>query len=189
MGSPKTPMTGPEAQRLAFHLRLSGLARAYTTNISEVLCIGLGVGIVPMEFARGGRAWTWWKSTPPSCRSRFASFGPADQPTQPHAGTMAAISSTAAASQYDVVILDAFLGDSSPSHLLTREAFASIHRVLRPGRPLWLSTALVTWRQARLLHRFPSTRPSRPSSGRCRRTPAGTAASSSSPRTVRPWNC
>ena len=38
--------------------------------------------------------------------------------------------------QYDVVILDAFLGDSSPSHLLTREAFASIRRVLRPGGAL-----------------------------------------------------
>ena len=35
--------------------------------------------------------------------------------------------------QYDAVILDAFLGDSSPSHLLTHEAFASIRRVLRPG--------------------------------------------------------
>src|SRR5207237_1065777 len=34
---------------------------------------------------------------------------------------------------YDAVILDAFLGDSSPSHLLTKEAFASIHRALRPG--------------------------------------------------------
>ena len=32
----------------------------------------------------------------------------------------------------DAVILDAFLGDSSPSHLMTREAFASIRRVLRP---------------------------------------------------------
>jgi SAM-dependent methyltransferase len=38
--------------------------------------------------------------------------------------------------QYDVVVLDAFLGDSSPSHLLTREAFGSIHKVLRPGGSL-----------------------------------------------------
>src|ERR1051326_5726150 len=33
---------------------LAGLARAYTTNINDVLCIGLGVGIVPMDFARHG---------------------------------------------------------------------------------------------------------------------------------------
>jgi SAM-dependent methyltransferase len=35
--------------------------------------------------------------------------------------------------KYDVVVLDAFLGDSSPSHLLTREAFVSIRSVLQPG--------------------------------------------------------
>ena len=42
--------------------------------------------------------------------------------------------------QYDVVVLDAFLGDSSPSHLLTREAFASIRRVLRPGGTLVINS-------------------------------------------------
>ena len=34
--------------------------------------------------------------------------------------------------KYDVVVLDAFLGDSSPSHLLTRQAFTSMRNVLRP---------------------------------------------------------
>jgi hypothetical protein len=34
---------------------------------------------------------------------------------------------------YDLVVLDAFAGDSSPSHLLTREAFQAMHRALRPG--------------------------------------------------------
>jgi predicted membrane-bound spermidine synthase len=42
--------------------------------------------------------------------------------------------------QYDTVILDAFLGDSSPSHLLTHEAFASIRRVLRPGGTLVINS-------------------------------------------------
>src|SRR5436190_3147582 len=39
-----------------FTYMLAGLARAYTTNIHDVLCIGLGVGIVPMYFAREGRS-------------------------------------------------------------------------------------------------------------------------------------
>jgi spermidine synthase len=42
--------------------------------------------------------------------------------------------------QYDVVVLDAFLGDSSPSHLLTRQAFGSIRRVLRPGGTLVINS-------------------------------------------------
>jgi spermidine synthase len=42
--------------------------------------------------------------------------------------------------QYDVVVLDAFLGDSSPSHLLTHEAFAAIHHVLRPGGTLVINS-------------------------------------------------
>jgi spermidine synthase len=33
--------------------------------------------------------------------------------------------------QYDVIILDAFLGDSSPSHLFTRESFTAMRRILR----------------------------------------------------------
>ena len=37
-----------------FTYMLHRLARAYTTNLHDVLCIGLGVGIVPMEFARDG---------------------------------------------------------------------------------------------------------------------------------------
>ena len=38
--------------------------------------------------------------------------------------------------QYDLVVLDAFLGDSSPTHLMSREAFQEIRRVLRPDGTL-----------------------------------------------------
>src|SRR5207253_546432 len=37
-----------------FTYMLHGLARCYTTNIEDALCIGLGVGVVPMQFARDG---------------------------------------------------------------------------------------------------------------------------------------
>ena len=53
---------------------------------------------------------------------------------------MAGIISIAARKKYDAVILDAFLGDSSPSHLFTREAFSSIRRVLRPGGALVINS-------------------------------------------------
>ena len=42
--------------------------------------------------------------------------------------------------QYDAVILDAFLGDSCPSHLMTREAFAAMRRILKPKGVLVINT-------------------------------------------------
>src|SRR6185295_17184349 len=42
--------------------------------------------------------------------------------------------------RYDVIVLDAFLGDSSPSHLMSREAFAAMRRLLKPGGVLVMTT-------------------------------------------------
>jgi predicted membrane-bound spermidine synthase len=108
-----------------FTYALSGLARAYTTNISDALCIGLGVGIVPMEFARQG------------ARVDVVEINPA---VVPLAVRFFDLQLNRCRKQYDVVVLDAFLGDSSPSHLMTREAFASMRRVLRPGGTLVINS-------------------------------------------------
>lgn len=114
---------------------LSGLSRAYTTNIQEVLCIGLGVGIVPMEFARAG------------ARVDVVEINPAVVPVavnyfdlEPDKFTLSFDDGrhflNRCRNRYDVIVLDAFLGDSSPSHLMTREAFAAMRNVLRPGGTL-----------------------------------------------------
>jgi spermidine synthase len=42
--------------------------------------------------------------------------------------------------KYDTISLDAFLGDSSPSHLMSREAFASMKRVLNADGTLVINT-------------------------------------------------
>ncbi|MEZ0258343.1 MAG: spermidine synthase, partial [Chthoniobacter sp.] len=42
--------------------------------------------------------------------------------------------------QYDAVVLDAFLGDSSPSHLMSREAFTGIGKMLKPGGVLVINS-------------------------------------------------
>ena len=118
-----------------FTYLLAGLARAYTTNVNDVLCIGLGVGIVPMDFARGG------------ARVDVVEINPAIVPVAQRFFDLETnrLNITIddgrhflnrCRKQYDVVVLDAFLGDSSPSHLMTREAFQSIRRVLRPGGTL-----------------------------------------------------
>jgi spermidine synthase len=116
----------------AFTYLLAGLARAYTTNIHDVLCIGLGVGIVPMDFARQGAVVDVVEINPAVVPVAVRFF---DLETNRIHLTLddGRHYLNRCHKQYDAVVLDAFLGDSSPSHLLTREAFTSMRRVLRPG--------------------------------------------------------
>ncbi len=118
-----------------FTYMLSGLARCYTTNVNDVLCIGLGVGIVPMEFAHGGASVDVVEINPAVVPVGVQFF---DLQTNLIHLTIddGRHFLNRCRKRYDVVVLDAFLGDSSPSHLMTREAFTSIKRVLRPGGTL-----------------------------------------------------
>jgi len=123
----------------AFTYLLSGLARAYTTNIQDVLCIGLGIGEVPMDFARSGARVDVVEINPAvvPVATRYFDL----QPDKMHITIDDARHYlNRCRKQYDAVVLDAFLGDSSPSHLMTREAFASMKRVLRPGGVLVINT-------------------------------------------------
>jgi spermidine synthase len=119
----------------AFTYMLAGLARAYTTNISDALCIGLGVGVVPMDFARQGAHVDVVEINPAVVPVATNYFGldPKMLRITIDDGRHFLNRCT---KQYDVVILDAFLGDSSPSHLMTREAFTAMRHVLRPGGTL-----------------------------------------------------
>lgn len=119
----------------AFTYLLSGLARAYTTNIDNALCIGLGIGAVPMDFAHRGVHVDVVEINPAIVPVAVRFF---DLQTNLIHLTLddARHYLNRCRTQYDVVVLDAFLGDSSPSHLLTREAFTAMHRVLRPGGSL-----------------------------------------------------
>jgi spermidine synthase len=122
-----------------FTYMLEGLARAYAPRLQRVLCIGMGVGIVPRDLARAGVSVDVVEINPavvPVAR-RFFDLDPSAFHLVIEDGRYFLNTSR---DKYDAVILDAFLGDSSPTHLMSREAFQSIRNVLRPDGVLVMNT-------------------------------------------------
>ncbi len=123
-----------------FTYLLHGLARGYNPGIKNVLCIGLGVGIVPAEFQREGAAVDVVEINPamvPLARRFFDC--PIDK-LNLSIGDGRHFLNRCPPHKYDAVILDAFLGESCPSHLMTREAFATIQAVLNTNGVLVINT-------------------------------------------------
>ncbi|MBM3821284.1 MAG: methyltransferase domain-containing protein [Verrucomicrobia bacterium] len=114
-----------------FTFMLHGLAKAYTEKLDRALCIGLGIGIVPMQLAREGTQVDVVEINPDviPLAQRYFDFDPALMKIAVGDGRQYL---NQGETRYDAVILDAFLGDSSPSHLMTREAFAAMRRRLEP---------------------------------------------------------
>jgi spermidine synthase len=131
------PATG-QSTSLFTHM-LHGLAKVYTRESKDVLCIGMGVGIVPMLFAREGS-----DVDVVEINDRIAGLARRHFGLEPERLNLTIgdgrhfLNSTDR--QYDAVILDAFLGDSSPSHLMSREAFAQMRRVLKPDGVLVINS-------------------------------------------------
>ena len=131
----------PEAKQSIslFTYGLHGLAGVYTPQIKDVLCIGMGVGIVPMQFAREGALVDVVEINDVLTDMAKAHFDLEPEKLNITIGDGRQFVN-AATKQYDAVILDAFLGDSSPSHLMTQEAFIAMHRVLRPDGVLVINS-------------------------------------------------
>jgi spermidine synthase len=118
--------------RSMFTYGLYHLSRSYTPELRHALCIGMGVGIVPRLLAADGLKVDVVEinSAVVPLAQRWFHFDPA---------AVNLIIDDArhfvrvATNRYDTIQLDAFLGDSSPSHLMTREAFSEMQRLLTPG--------------------------------------------------------
>ena len=122
-----------------FTYMLHGLARSYSPRTDDVLCIGMGIGIVPMDFARDGAKVDVVEINPAvvPVAEKYFGFEPMKVNLIIADGRQILNQST---KQYDAVILDAFLGDSCPSHLMTREAFGGARRTLKPEGVLVINT-------------------------------------------------
>jgi len=118
-----------------FTYMLHDLARVYTRRIDSALCIGLGMGVVPTQFGREGVKVDVVEINPAVLPIAKAYFG--CEPERFHLvigdGRQFVNRNT---NRYDTIILDAFLGDSSPSHLMSSEAFSSMRSLLNPGGTL-----------------------------------------------------
>jgi len=114
-----------------FTYALHELAMGYGKEVKRALCLGMGVGIAPSQLAAAGVSVDVVEINPRvvPLAKRWFDF----DPSRVHLVLDDARHFLRLATQgYDVVQLDAFLGDSSPSHLMTREAFGEIARVLNP---------------------------------------------------------
>jgi spermidine synthase len=122
---------GTGQSRALFSGALRWLAHAYTPKLESALCIGMGVGIVPMQLAADGVAVDVAEingAVVPLAEKHFG-FDSSKVNVVVSDGRQFLNQSD---KQYDAIILDAFLGDSTPSHLMTQEAFTSIREHLSP---------------------------------------------------------
>ena len=122
-----------------FTYMLEDLARAYVPRLDDVLCIGMGIGIVPRELAAGGSRVDVVEINPAVVNVGRAWFGLDTSAFNLTIGDGRWFLNRTR-SKYDAVILDAFVGDGTPSHLMSREAFEAMRRVLKPDGALVINT-------------------------------------------------
>jgi spermidine synthase len=122
-----------------FTYLLHELARTHARRTDRVLCIGLGVGIVPAQFAAEGAVVDVVEINPAVVPLAEEYFDLKPGQLKLHFGDGRYFLNRTT-NVYDAIILDAFLGDSSPSHLMTREAFSAMRHVLAPEGVLAINT-------------------------------------------------
>jgi spermidine synthase len=122
-----------------FTYMLEGLARAYAPRLDDALCIGMGVGIVPRELAASGSRVDVVEINPAVVEAARDYFDLDTSALEIIAGDGRWYLNETG-KKYDAVILDAFSGDGSPSHLMSVEAFRAVRRVLKPEGILVINT-------------------------------------------------
>jgi spermidine synthase len=123
----------------SFTYIIEELARVYTPKIEKVLCVGLGAGIIPMNFSHWGAQVDIVEINPavvPVAKKHFG-FEPERFQISICDGRYFINRSQ---KRYDTVILDASLSECAVSHLLTLECFRAIQKTLNPGGTVIINT-------------------------------------------------
>lgn len=126
-----------------FTYMLKGLAQVYTPEIKDVLCIGMGVGVVPMQFADMGARVDVVEINDAivPVAQKYFNFEATKVRLTVGDGRQFLATTT---NRYDTIILDAFLGESVPAHLMSREALTAMRQRLKPGGTLVMNTIAET---------------------------------------------
>lgn len=124
-----------------YYTPFSGIGMAMAAHHEQgrrVGVVGLGAGTLA-AYGRVGDTFRFYEINPAviqiaSTYFRFLRCSKARVDVAPGDGRLAL--EREAPSSFDILVLDAFSGDSAPVHLLTREAFQLYFRCLRPGGTL-----------------------------------------------------
>lgn len=122
-----------------FTYALHHLSKAYTPEIRRALCLGMGIGITPGRWVAEGVQVDVVEinaAVVPLAERWFDFPRSAVNLIVDDARHFVRVSTN----RYDTIQLDAFLGDSSPSHLMTREAFSEIRERLNSGGTLVINS-------------------------------------------------
>jgi SAM-dependent methyltransferase len=107
------------------------LLRGFRPEAQRVLCVGLGAGIIPMELEDAGVEVDVVEINPEIARLAVRWFGYRPDLAPVHIGDGRTFVRSSSG-QWDAIVMDAFLGESVPAHLVTVEALQDIRRHLRP---------------------------------------------------------
>ena len=142
-----TQFTEPGQRRVptTYYAEGSGVGRLLRSRVGPVRvgAVGLGVGTIA-AYAKPGDLYRFYEISPNVVH--FAEGGGgyftylSDAPTRPEVvlGDARTSLEKEVPNAFDVLVVDAFSGDSVPTHLLTREAFELYLRHLAPGGVLAL---------------------------------------------------
>ena len=133
--------TSPERAHLplTYYSYGSGVGRALLAKGKEgplrVGLVGLGAGTLA-TYGRSGDTYRIYEIDPlvlDIAKTQFTFLANNPAQTEVFLGDARLVLDNQPSQQFDVLVIDAFSGDSVPVHLLTREAFAIYLRHLKPG--------------------------------------------------------